>query len=142
MAERLHRFQNTRSIQGPIVVLMAGFVLAAMAVSASASPALTKGPIPDKAFLQGGEIDPGLVPDYVPVWGRDGITIAGYVTKAYVLNPIEASITSGPFTVPDQPVLGEDLKTLVGYMVAGKGFVPLGVNPATIPQFPVELSSE
>jgi hypothetical protein len=35
------------------------------------------------------------------------------------------------------PVYAADLRTLIGYMVRGKGFIPLGVDPATVQQRPV-----
>lgn len=34
------------------------------------------------------------------------------------------------------PVYGRDLKTLVGYMYPGKGFVPLGESPHSVPDLP------
>lgn len=82
-----------------------------------------------------GEVDPARAPDFIAVAGReDGI--AGYVAKAYLFP--EPSTTVGRPDEPDWPVYGEDLRTLVGHMVAGKGFIPLGVDPATVPGFPVE----
>lgn len=36
-------------------------------------------------------------------------------------------------------VYGDDLRTVVGQMVPGKGFVPVGVDPATVPTFAVEV---
>lgn len=83
----------------------------------------TKGAIP-----RGGDITDALVPDFVSALGRDGVTIAGYVPKGYLLEPFD--ITPGnpsnpPHSEP-QPVYGEDLTTLVGHMVPGVGFVALG----------------
>jgi hypothetical protein len=87
----------------------------------------TKGPIPpDAAPPQGGAINEALVPDFVSAYGQDGVTIAGYVPKALLLH--SGSVPGTPDNPPqDQPlpVYGEDLTTLVGHMVAGKGFVPL-----------------
>ena len=89
----------------------------------------TKGPIPDNASPpQGGPIYPALVPDFVPALARDGTTIAGYVPKAYLIESggvLPGTPSNPPQASPD-PVYAEDLTTLVGHMVPGVGFVPLG----------------
>ncbi|HEY5433744.1 MAG TPA: hypothetical protein VIK13_00800, partial [Candidatus Limnocylindrales bacterium] len=47
----------------------------------------TKGRIPDEAVPpQGGNMNEALVPDFVGVWGADGVTIAGYMPKRYALD--------------------------------------------------------
>lgn len=94
----------------------------------------TKGRIPEEATPpDGGEINMALVPDFVSVWGGPtGETIAGYVPKDLLLNPrseVGGTPENPPQDVP-MPVYGEDLTTLVGHMVAGVGFVPLGESPA------------
>lgn len=66
--------------------------------------------------------------------GRDG-GIVGYVPKRFLLSA--PGKTTGLPVEPDHPVYAEDLRTLVGRMVAGKGFVPLGVDPRTVPNIPV-----
>ena len=95
----------------------------------------TKGPIPPDAVPPaGGAINEALVPDFVSAYGQDGVTIAGYVPKALLLHH-SGSVPGSPDNPPqDQalPVYGEDLTTLVGHMVPGKGFVPLSVTP-TLP---------
>ncbi len=93
----------------------------------------TKGRIPERASPpEGGEINLALVPDFVGVWGGPtGETIAGYVPKDLLLNPRSepgGTPENPPQDVP-MPVYGEDLTTLVGHMVAGVGFVPLGASP-------------
>jgi hypothetical protein len=89
----------------------------------------TRGPIPDNASpRQGGPIYPALVPDFVPALAGDGTTIAGYVPKRYLIGPFE-SLPGTPSNPPQdqpQPVYADDLETLVGHMVPGSGFVPLG----------------
>jgi len=72
-----------------------------------------------------GGIDPSAMPDFIAVAGRDG-GIVGYVRK-------EAALSTG-----DQswPVYGDDLRTVVGRLVPGKGFVPVGVNPVAVPNVP------
>jgi len=76
-----------------------------------------------------GQVDASSAPDFIAVAGRDR-GIAGYARKEMVLAPGDA-----PF-----PVYGEDLRTIVGQMVPGKGFIPAGVDPATVPTFPVEVA--
>lgn len=80
-----------------------------------------------------GVVDPSLAPDFMAVAGRDG-GIAGYVPKRYLL-PVP-----GPPLEPDVPVYADDLQTLVGHMVNGKGFVPIGVDPGTVPNIPVQVA--
>jgi hypothetical protein len=89
----------------------------------------TKGPIPDSATPpEGGTPNDALVPDFVSAFGRDGVSIAGYIPKAFLLDG--GTLTPGSPSNPPQPeplpVYGEDLATLVGHMVPGVGFVALG----------------
>lgn len=96
----------------------------------------TKGPIPPNAApAEGGSINEALVPDFVSAWGQDGVTIAGYVPKRYLVGPFGpvAGSPSNPPQDSPEPVYGEDLTTLVGYMVPGKGFVPLGSPQVVTP---------
>jgi hypothetical protein len=97
----------------------------------------TKGPIPPAAYLANG-IDAALVPDFVPVWGRDGTTVAGYIPKAYILGPTLPTVTSSRPEGGIAPVYADDLTTLVGHMYPDRGFVPLGVDPNSIPTIPVQ----
>ena len=94
----------------------------------------TKGRIPEEATPpEGGETNMALVPDFVGAWGGPtGETIVGYVPKDLLFNPRSepgGTPENPPQDVP-MPVYGEDLTTLVGHMVAGVGFVPLGASPA------------
>lgn len=103
---------------------------AAIRIEAVAWRQPTKGPIPEEASPpQGGDINFALVPDFVSVWGGPtGETIVGYAPKGLLLNPapvVGGSPGNPPPEVP-VPVYGEDLTTLVGNMVPGHGFVPLG----------------
>jgi hypothetical protein len=82
----------------------------------------TVGPTPD---------DPDApIPDFVPVWHRDREEIAGYVASRDLA-------LQGAFPwwyqQPPAPVYAEDLWTLVGFLFDGKGFVPLGVDPRSVP---------
>jgi hypothetical protein len=89
----------------------------------------TRGPMPPGASPpQGGPVNDALVPDFVSAWNADQTAIAGYVPKAYLVGPaaeLPGSPSSPPQAVPE-PVYGDDLATLVGQMVPGVGFVPLG----------------
>jgi hypothetical protein len=90
----------------------------------------TKGPVPENATPpEGGETNDALWPDFVSVWGSDGVTIAGYAPKRYLLDPGSRLMPGTPSNPPQPqpvPVFGEDLATLVGHMVPGVGFVALG----------------
>ena len=66
------------------------------------------------------------MPDFIAVaWSGSGL--AGYARKDDVLSALDR-----PF-----PVYAEDLRTIVGQMVPGKGFVPAGVDPNAVPDTPV-----
>lgn len=100
-------------------------VISLIAVAiASCSPLASKGTMPPPG--PNGVVDASAAPDFIAVAGRDA-GIAGYARKEDVLAPGDA-----PF-----PVFGDDLRTIVGQMVPGKGFVPAGVDPATVPTRPV-----
>ena len=77
-----------------------------------------------------GEIDPSAVPDFVAYAGRTD-RIIGWVPKSYLLDPEQHC--RGPQCEPI-PVYGDDLVTLIGHDVPGRGFVPIGADPATVPE--------
>jgi hypothetical protein len=103
-------------------------------VGVACSPVGSKGTMPPAG--PNGEVDPGAAPDFiaVAVGDRDAI---GYVQKKFLLPEPTTSIEL-PRGDP-WPVYAADLQTLIGHMVPGKGFVPLGVDPATIPDRPVQM---
>ncbi len=112
-----------RSIKAVIVVSvavgLAGFV-------AAQSPPPTKGYIPSEAF-EDGRVDLDEVPDYVVVYARNGET-AGYIAKT------DFFVSAGP--PPGRvAVVDESLSRVIGDMVAGRGFVPLGTPDEEIPTF-------
>jgi hypothetical protein len=89
----------------------------------------TKGAVPSNAAPpEGGTTNVALVPDFVSALARDGLTIAGYIPKSYLFGgpTFRPGSPANPPQDPPMPVYGEDLITLVGYMVPGVGFVPLG----------------
>jgi hypothetical protein len=96
----------------------------------------TKGPIPENATPpEGGMTNDALVPDFVPHWAADGVTIAGYIPKRYLVGPFDPE-PGTPANPPQDlpiPVYGEDLVTLVGHSVPGVGFVALGATETPSP---------
>lgn len=90
--------------------------------------ARTKGPIPDSAWQEDGTIDMSQVPDFIPATNGDGI--AGWISSDDALPP------DGTKSPDEIPVFADDLRTLVGHMFPGVGFVPLGTDPPLPP--PVE----
>jgi len=117
--------------------IVAVAIFAVLVATTTAGSLPTKGPIPPQAFRLDGPLDPSLLPDFVPAQGRDG-QIAGYVPKAYLLGSPGIGNTTGGPTGDVAPVFAADLRTLVGHMVPDKGFVPLGVDPASVPTIPVQ----
>jgi hypothetical protein len=103
-------------------ILVAAIIGAA--VLGACSPFASKGTMPPPG--PDGEVNASSAPDFLAVAGRDA-GIAGYARKGDVLEPGDA-----PF-----PVFGDDLRTVVGQMVPGKGFIPAGVDPNTVPNIPV-----
>ena len=101
-----------------------------VALAASCTPLASKGTMPPPG--RNGAPDASAAPDFIAVAGPDG-GIAGYVPKAYLFP--DASAANGRPGPTDVPVYGEDVRTLVGHMVAGRGFVPLGVDPLTVATF-------
>ncbi len=101
--------------------------LAIVLAACSALPqAGSKGTMPPPG--PNGQIDASTVPDFVGVAGAEGVV--GYVAKDAVLND------PGDQT---WPVYGDDLRTVVGQLMPGRGFVPLGVDPAAIPTYAVQV---
>lgn len=115
-----------------VIGAVALFVLALAVVGCAPPSFASKGTMPPPG--PNGEVDPARAPDFIAVAGRE-VGIAGYVPKAFLFP--EPTTVVGRQDEPDVPVYGEDLRTLVGHMVADKGFIPLGVDPATVPRFPV-----
>lgn len=136
-ARRVRRIGLALLSIGLTVALGAAGIAAYQAATVSgskpaATKALTKGPIPESAWRADGTVDRALLPDFVSTVGRDG-TIVGYV-------PSDKAVPDSPSSEP-VAVFGDDLKTVVGYMYAGRGFVPLGVDYREVPELPVETPS-
>ena len=123
-------------------VLIVGFFVTSVLTAAvggaamAAAGGVSRGPIPPEAFRAQG-LDLRLVPDYVQVVDREG-HVVGYVPKNAALGT--ASTTVGPDGRPQAvpvPVVGDDLKTVVGHMIPDKGFVPDGIDPNSVPSRPL-----
>jgi hypothetical protein len=106
---------------------MLAIALAGGAVLAACSPFPSKGTVPPPG--PNGQVDASSAPDFLAVAGRDA-GIAGYARKEDVLGSGDA-----PF-----PVYGDDLRTILGRMVPGKGFIAAGVDPNTVPNIPVVVA--
>lgn len=81
-----------------------------------------------------GDWDPSAVPDFVSYVGQAD-RIIGWIPKAFILDP--NLVCDGP-ECDGMPVYGDDLSTLIGHDVPGRGFVPLGVDPTLVPERPVQ----
>lgn len=108
--------------------------LAAVGAAVAIDRLLTKGPIPSNAFVAGKPVDASKIPDFVPALARDGEQ-AGYVAKQ------DLAIYNGKGDTDPMPVYANDLVTVVGHMVAGVGYVPLGTDAGSLPTFSITTSS-
>jgi hypothetical protein len=123
-----------------VLTIAGSLTIAAAATAAAGSPLPSKGTIPDAAWSSSGALDLNLVPDFVSQLGRDGSPV-GYVSRQAMLDPSggERDVLGRP-TAATWPVYGDDLKTVVGHLVPDKGFIPLGVDPATVDKVPVRAA--
>ena len=100
----------------------------------------TKGPVPDEATPpEGGDVNMALVPDFVAYSGRESETIIGYIVKGDLLSRggIVPGSPSDPPQSPPIAVYAEDLVTVIGQDVPGRGFIAAGatIPPASSPPF-------
>lgn len=105
------------------VALGIGIGLSLAGGAAAATLYLTKGPVPSPT---NGHIPSSKVPDFVSVDGHSG-TVVGYTPRTYVAPRPGHRLESGV-----APVYASNLKTLIGHLYPGVGYVPLGTNPATL----------
>jgi hypothetical protein len=119
-------------------VVGATVIVLAVAGASSSQPAPTFGTIP-VAVLEAGEAVPASdLPDYIVAWDRDG-NVAGYVAARYVWPILGQEDALGS----DEAIPVVDTEfDIVGHMVPGVGFVPLGVDPRTVPPFVVTTMVE
>jgi hypothetical protein len=119
----------------PVGSLFAGHVvLASVGSTYGVRASLTFGELSARAFGSQTPRDPTTgpmpqpeatgepIPDFVPM--VSGEQVIGYVSTDW-----QGRIPINTFRgqPPDQPVFGPDLKTIVGYSVGDRGFVPLGL---------------
>jgi hypothetical protein len=110
---------------------------------------VTAGTVPQSAFTPGGGVDLSQVPDFISALGPNG-QVVGYIPKSQMF-PAPASPSSQANTAPSASsgptpnptaadmaasnakliytVYGSDLKTVVGHIYPGVGFVPVGQAP-------------
>jgi len=102
--------------------------------AADSSRPPTKGRVPAAAFQANGNLDKSKVPDFIPALDRAGNQV-GYVSRDLAMpDPSEAGSE-----VPI-PVYADDLTTIVGSMMPGRGFVPRGARASDVPSFVVRTS--
>ena len=106
--------------------MMPAIALIGIVMASGCTPAATKGTMPPPG--PDGVVDASTAPDFLAVAGRDG-GIVGYARKEDVLGPHASTV----------PVYGDDLRTVVGQMVPGRGFVPTGVDPSAVPTLAVQV---
>jgi hypothetical protein len=123
-----------------VIVLAIGLTAGAAATVAAGTSEPSKGRIPDAAWLDNGAIDLSIVPDYISQLGPDG-EIVGYVSRSVIVDPTGGQRDAlGRPEAATWPVYADDLSTVVGYVVPGKGFVAQGVDPASIKDIPVTVA--
>lgn len=126
-----------RGPRGRIVLVgLATMLVGGVAVStvSAIERELSKGRVPSAAFGSSGVVDARQIPDFVQALGRDG-EVVGYVPRTAL------GIYNGTADLDVIPVYADDLATLVGHMVAGIGFVPLGADAGALPAFEVTTSA-
>ncbi|MEA2673036.1 MAG: hypothetical protein QOI92_228 [Chloroflexota bacterium] len=110
---------------------LSGVILLAISVAVCACNTLprsgTKGTMPPPG--EGGQVDPSAMPDFIAVAGNVGQV--GWVEKAAVSDPSDQT----------WPVYADDLRTVVGHLVPGRGFVPTGVDPNAVPTKDVQVGA-
>jgi len=118
-----------------IVILAVGMLAAGCSRGESGSAGLTFGTIPESVFDTDGPIEAEALPDYVAVASPSPEGgIVGYVRAWYVVPVIgheDDFWSDDPIPVVDKHL------NLVGHMVPGKGFVPVGSDLDEVPDLVV-----
>lgn len=105
------------------VTVIAAIGLGLSAAAGSSGEVPTKGTVPESAFREYGRLDPSQMPDFVETLGPDGERV-GYTRREDALGM--RGPTAEPSLGSPTPVYADDLKTVVGYMHPGVGFVAAG----------------
>ncbi len=124
------RFSEKRLASTAAIVLVAVALTACGSEAPEPTPSraainFTRGPVPDSARLQNGNIDLSQVPDFIPAVGGD--RNVGWIWSADVLPP------PGEDRVEIVTVYADDLTTVIGRMFPSVGFVPLGSEDHMLP---------
>lgn len=105
-----------------------------ISLAATSDPLPTKGSIPEDAWLEDGSVDLAQLPDFIVALDGDGNAV-GYVERS-TLFPDDP--TEEPLDGPN-PVVDESLQRVIGHMVPGRGFVPVGTPFDQVPTIPVTI---
>jgi hypothetical protein len=135
VAERLHSFHRSRRAVLAVCVVAAVAVSGATFMAAwgsgSSRPTVampTKGRIPKSLDVTNGSVDLKEIPDFIAVVKNN--KVVGYVPSRDLFGGRPGAPAP---TNPIQPVYAANLKTLVGHMYPGVGFVGLGKSPDDVP---------
>jgi hypothetical protein len=111
------------------VAVAVALLIAAVGTASAIGPQPTRGRIPAEAFRADGSLNVSLVPDFIPALDRAGQEV-GWVSI------VDVGIL-GSSGLDEVPVYADDLKTVVGHMIAGRGFVPQGISRDSVPRYEV-----
>ena len=148
MVERVRSLLRMGRLAGLSVLVAALVTIGAIALavnlfgpggSSPSTPSLTAGTMPLRA--QGGAVNIKKVPDFVATLGRSG-KLVGYIPRANLFPATRVSAPASSKVGGVAPVYARDLKTLVGHMYPGVGFVPLGRSPASEPCIPGSMGGK
>lgn len=145
---RSRLFFFLKGLLGVSAIVAASIGIASLPSASGTASAPTMGPIPTSAISSNGTTDWSQVPDYVSVTSDN--QIVGYVPKSDLMpTPAGQAIPNQTPSNSDQPpplserpqvavvtVYGSNLSTVVGHMYPGKGFVPEGTDPSSVPSLP------
>jgi len=97
----------------------------------------SRGPVPINAVVNG-HIDLSRVPDFVSDISNG--RVVGYTPRADLFASASNGEHLGVVVAPAaKPVYGSDLKTLVGHLYPGVGFVPTGTPPSSSACVPITV---
>ena len=113
----------------PFCSLAALLLVVAVVTLASCGVVATRGTMPPAG--RDGSLDKSQVPDFVAFVGQADHVI-GWVPREYLIGDKPPG--------EEIPVYADDLHTLIGHSVPGKGFVPLGVDASIVPDLPVHVA--
>jgi hypothetical protein len=135
VAERVHSLHRTRravlavSLVAAVAASGATFlVVGGFGTSRPTVAMPTKGRIPQSLDLTNGSIDLKEIPDFIAVVKNN--KVVGYVPSRDLFGGTSGALAP---TNPIQPVYAGNLKTLVGHMYPGAGFVGVGKSPDDVP---------